>query len=212
MGTSFHRIFAVALSTGSLCCERNYPETMVWLDRPAILWDGEAVKKEQCSYWRDDWRKLLFAETLKGSVNDTGEESSISYRDLFIAATLIVETIALEHKSLAALPEKKQQIVAVAIPEGPLLPLAILVVHASPSIILVPMEPPTQDDVGRSRDILEDAKPDIVIRKESKTSVPSWLMPSKRHENPTKSMFLPIHWTNYHPVLQRMQRTCAFPP
>lgn len=105
-----------------------------WLNKSAIAWSctiGDSV------HW--DAATLARLGTL--------EASSISYQTLLRLA-----------KSLSS---RLRGTIAVAIPEGPFLPIAILAVHICKAAILVPMEP--NEGIRRLEHMIIDAKPSTIL-------------------------------------------------
>lgn len=109
-----------------------------WLEKPAIQW---SCTVDDSVHWDE---KLL--ERLCCSPN------SISYRTLLNLALSIVSRLRV------SLPNST---VVVAIPEGPLLPIAVLAVHLLEQAILVPMEP--TEGMERLKHTMNDAKPALVL-------------------------------------------------
>jgi acyl-CoA synthetase (AMP-forming)/AMP-acid ligase II len=165
----------------SLCDEKNHQD---WLSTPAIVWDTSNQHSASSSYWN--------AEDLTPLVKDLLREDHrlhfLSYRDVFFLVCRIAERIYARISDVLTNDEssdwmahkcKRDKLlhvaVAVVIPEGIFLPLAIAAVHAcnipscvgsdddqiSFSVVLVPTDPTE----GRERlaQILQDARPVLVL-------------------------------------------------
>lgn len=141
------------------------------LKRAAITWDSETVSGASC-YWDKKWLDLLQDE----------KSSSISYSTLISTASVLVSDLRAELIAHVRKKSAKQGIqvetvtsipIVVAIPEGPLLPLAILVAHAlnNPILldsssrqfytVLVPLEP--SEPRKRNLHILNDIEPALIL-------------------------------------------------
>ena len=133
-----------------------------WLNRPAIIWDHNDAQVNDC-YWNRD-SLILLAER-------EGSHSVVSYKKLISTASLLVTELRAQLAKIVPNRQENESIgipIAVAIPEGPLLPLAVLTVHAlnEPSslgststchAILVPVEPSEAKE--RNLHILNDVLP-----------------------------------------------------
>jgi acyl-CoA synthetase (AMP-forming)/AMP-acid ligase II/ankyrin repeat protein len=147
-----------------------------WLAKAAIIWTNEFVSTQSCPYWDHELLALL------SSLDDECHpdvECSISYGSLLVAAMSIVDSLRqLIHVILAAADPPPSDLlgvsIVVAVPEGPLLPLAILVVHllnepirledAKGGVLfamLVPLEP--GEGKERLRHMLVDARPTVIL-------------------------------------------------
>ncbi|KAL3928747.1 MAG: hypothetical protein SGBAC_012514, partial [Bacillariaceae sp.] len=175
-----------------------------WLNQASMTWDPSMIDSKSC-YWNEEWVPILRAtneavddesnsdrsnhdqgnpswDSKKTNSNYTSHENcSISYQNLFATAALMVVELR------KALSERFEQAetststrsggmpVIVAIPEGPLLPLATLVVHvlnqprnwavggtdASWFAIFVPLEPSEANK--RNLHILKDISPSMIL-------------------------------------------------
>jgi thiamine phosphate synthase YjbQ (UPF0047 family) len=157
----------------------NFSEALAmapFLNRAAIAWDAENISSDSC-YWDKSWLNLL---------QDEGG-SSISYSTLISTACFVVSDLrveltkqSIEKRERArregntdkAIPMPIAMPIVVAIPEGPLLPLAILIVHAlnNPIVldsnfycfaVLVPLEP--SEPRTRNLHILKDISPAMIL-------------------------------------------------
>jgi len=165
-------------------------------------------------YWYPWWKKTMFPETemntdddtlnidtdIKPTVNCNGNQpsppespiSSISYGTLFTIANLLTKSIREmllhETRTAAKVPKHDKRdrpmVVAISIPEGPYLPLAILTVHtltaatlshnnnnnsdddggdsSAPIPIMLPMDP--EQGLDRLKHTLLDARPTLILR------------------------------------------------
>ena len=105
-----------------------------WLCKSAIVWSsniGDSV------HWD--------AKTLARL--GSSDNSSVSYRTLLRLA-----------KSLSS---RLRGTIAVAIPEGPFLPIAILAVHLCNAAVLVPVEP--NEGIERLKHMINDARPSMIL-------------------------------------------------
>lgn len=132
---------------------------------PAIVWSTQSCDKAVSSYW-----DLSFLD---------GDEPSISYNELHRLIAILSYKIkgliskAFQNEPLSAGSGLLQVPVAVAVPEGPLLPVSIAAVHAlnvpfeiksrerDMSVVLMPLDP--CDGFERVRNMLEDARPLLVL-------------------------------------------------
>jgi hypothetical protein len=141
-----------------------------FLNRAAIAWDAEIISSDSC-YWDKAWLNLLQDE----------RGPSISYSTLISTACFVVSDLRAEltkqaRKKRARREGKTDKAISmpivVAIPEGPLLPLAILIVHAlnNPIVldsnyycfaVLVPLEP--SEPRKRNLHILKDISPAMIL-------------------------------------------------
>lgn len=159
-------------------------EERSFLSRPAIVWDEQLVEGNEngrkCDYWNIDFLLDLFHdETSDGS--EAGV-ASLSYKSLLMVAAFVVQIIQrelqdlLRSKHLFASSGQGQVLavpIAVAIPEGPFLPLAIIAVHAlnipfsldnnghHAYAVLVPIEPGEGKD--RIRHMLADTRAVMIL-------------------------------------------------
>lgn len=138
-----------------------------WPERAAIVWDGDNVPKESC-YWNRDWLQ---------SLEENG--CAISYKTLISVASYITADLRLQLQELAMQQNAGEKDnnplaipIAIAIPEGPLLGLSILVVHALNNLIdigshndcfaiLVPIEP--SEPKTRNMHIIKDTSPCMIF-------------------------------------------------
>jgi hypothetical protein len=140
-------------------------------NRQAIAWDKDLIPKDSC-YWNDKWLYLLQQHNPEGC--------TISYQTLIRVASFIAADLRVTMKERATREadhnhQSKTTIpIMVAIPEGPLLPLAVLVVHAlnDPIVldssstavccsILVPLEP--SEPLKRNIHIIKDVSPSMIL-------------------------------------------------
>jgi acyl-CoA synthetase (AMP-forming)/AMP-acid ligase II len=184
----------------------TFLSTSSWWDKPAMLWDendvvedgGRVKQKVKSCYWDSD----LLNQFSRAAVPRDGAHSYISYRYMFQIMFHLIQklkfAIHTEMGDTATPPTTVPSVecndngdnnvllpIAVAIPEGPLLPLAVLLVHvwnhpqpeydpALPdqarqstsdpfpyTLILVPLEP----NEGRDRlvDMVQDVQPRIIL-------------------------------------------------
>lgn len=136
-----------------------------WGQRPAIVWKDRADDGSNC-YWNE---KLLS----KLSCKEDGT-CSISYQQLFTTTAHLVSILRLKLKNLPGITNGRPVgiPIAVAIPEGPLLPLAVLTVHAlnhpvfskdgsSFFAVLIPLEPSEGKD--RLLHMVNDVQPSFIL-------------------------------------------------
>jgi acyl-CoA synthetase (AMP-forming)/AMP-acid ligase II/ankyrin repeat protein len=155
--------------------------TSNWISRPSIRWEALPSSSGGC-YWNQDVIDAMRAST---SSDDGCPPNQLSYKCLIFTASLVVQELRQELRKVVGstnmdeLQEDQDVLgipIAVAIPEGPLLPLATLVIHAlndparihpnSPasasfSAILVPVEP--SEAKRRNLDILRDVLPSKIL-------------------------------------------------
>ncbi len=150
-------------------------DIMNWLQKPAMEWSPQVPPYRSddataCAYWDPDLIRLIQSLYLNSNMNgETEREGSISYGALIVAAVAMVHSLRQRLGDIAIPPSAKQEVgdiaippsakqevgvcIVVAIPEGFLLPLAILVVHllneptkvdseaSTMFAVLVPLEP-----------------------------------------------------------------------
>ena len=173
----------------------------LWQNRPAISWSRDEKREQESCYWNqevlDQFRPL--DGTAQNCVdNDRGKETlsettSISYETLFLLAAGVVHKIREDyfseltgkyHDANRNTDQDDQNgnkgvVFAVAIPEGPLLPLSVLVVHVlnvylqnshhhSSHAVLVPMD--LDEGKDRNLHILNDASPAFALTVPGKDS------------------------------------------
>ena len=157
-----------------------------WLDKACIVWDPSMINENEC-YWNEEWLSILrtkdteddSASNPKNESNHDNSSHSVSYQTLFTIAALLVAELREKLKTLYEKKSGKTGIpVVVAIPEGPLLPLATLVVHGlnypqdekeSLFAILVPIEP--SEAKKRNLHILKDiSSPSVILTVPGKDS------------------------------------------
>ena len=157
-----------------------------WMDRSALLWDPTLLAEVQppCIYWEpQEWHSHSHSHshtaTTATSHDTAATPSCVSYRGLLTTAAVVVRhlrrdlekhLVDIDKISSTGIP------VVVSIPEGPWLPLAVLVVHAlnrpfgtttsttstgSSHAILVPLEP--SEAMERNRRILQDIQPRLLL-------------------------------------------------
>lgn len=167
------------------------PRNNRWLERTAITWLSRDAISACSPYWD---QKLLLQISSLCSISfpfngndgvkegvEVEDQCSISYESLFLVTTFVVNALrriihSLQIGNETTTTKKEVGIpIAVAIPEGPLLPLAILAVHVlgeprraskEPSslyryAILVPIDPSEGRD--RLRYMMNDSQPAIVL-------------------------------------------------
>ena len=172
-----------------------------WQNRPAISWSRDEKREQESCYWNQeiiDQFQPLEGTTQNCVDNDHDKETlsktiSISYKTLFLLAAGVVHKIRDEYFSEPTgkdqdankntdddIPNRIKDIVfAVAIPEGPLLPLSVLVVHVlnvylqnshhhTSHAVLVPMD--LDEGKDRNLHILNDACPAFALTVAGKDS------------------------------------------
>eukprot|EP00980_Cylindrotheca_fusiformis_P010511 scaffold2331_cov126-Cylindrotheca_fusiformis.AAC.1 len=185
----FFIVVATLAPSHSSCCHAF--AMIPFQKRAAIVWDADSVPSDSC-YWDPTWLDPLLQDDSTITTSSTGSCKSISYETLISMASLVVCSVRQEltmqqqQARIEKRQEKNQTIVSmpvvVAIPEGPLLPLAILVVHALNRIpilrrtdenygnnggaafcsaILVPLEP--SEPRTRNMHILRDISPALIL-------------------------------------------------
>ncbi|KAG7349146.1 non-ribosomal peptide synthetase family protein [Nitzschia inconspicua] len=171
-------------------------------DRPAVLWDDSLLESRTssnggCCYWTLEILELLKRESLeelpsttasKGNYAQNEKLFGISYKTLFLLAAAMSHQIQQEYfqnddriqtlsqKDTENGVESRAVRIATAIPEGPLLPLAVLVVHAlnvdlgrrkrsngasQQYAVFIPIEPSEAKE--RNIHILQDARPALIL-------------------------------------------------
>ena len=149
----------------------NLPQTATMpgrTPRPAITWDPQLIQESPNCYWKLDGLNALI-----------DGDGSISYEALFRTVAFLVDEFRckvseqlLGHNISISSQHPLGMPIAVAIPEGPLLPLAILMVHAlnvpfslggtfSAYAVLIPLEP--TEGKERLRHMIEDARPVMIL-------------------------------------------------
>jgi acyl-CoA synthetase (AMP-forming)/AMP-acid ligase II len=136
-----------------------------WSQRPAIVWKDRADDVSN-GYWNEELLSKLSCKK-----DDT---CSISYQQLFTTTAHLVSIFRLKLKNLPNITNGRPVgiPIAVAIPEGPLLPLAVLMVHAlnhpvfskdgsSFFAVLVPLEPSEGKD--RLLHMVNDVRPSFIL-------------------------------------------------
>ena len=155
---------------------------MNWLHKPAIQWSSDVPPARRddattCVYWDPDLIALIQSQSNPSMNGEIEDESSISYGALIVAAVSVVHSLRQRLGGEIAIPPSVTQkvgvCIVVAIPEGPLLPLAILVVHllneptmvdseaATLFAVLVPLEP--NEGKERLRHMLMDLRPAMIL-------------------------------------------------
>ena len=136
-----------------------------WLEKPAISWTF-SHNNASSIYWNEGLLQSM--ERLSGrtwSAPQKDQHRCISYDSLLVMAVLLVRRLGLLFPEIN--DKKKNTLgvtVVVAIPEGPLLALAVLVVHllnTSHQAILIPLEP--NEGQERLGHMLKDSRPLFVL-------------------------------------------------
>jgi len=155
---------------------------MDWLRKPAIQWNAQFIPSDDasCPYWNRELIGLLSSLDINGETkNKNDDECSISYGSLIMTAISVAHFLRqclYEIMRPIDPPPELQNVgvsVVVAIPEGPLLPIAVLVVHllneptivknasTRPFAVLVPLEP--GEGKERLRHMLVDLRPALIL-------------------------------------------------
>ena len=163
------RFFICAVAVLVIMKESNCEAVALkWTQRSAVLWDGSSPTLESC-YWGGEVLPKMFSRSDEGVI-------SISYEKLLVTANQLALVMREKvERKLVNVKANRQPVgvpIAVAISEGPLLPIAIVLVHAlnHPArtrnrltwfSVLVPLEP--SEGKERLLHMVNDVQPSMIL-------------------------------------------------